>query len=91
MLDITDAKASPRAPLSPLAKKVLTAVHPKLPDAALKPVLVNGRDLQALGLQPGRRFKEILDEAATLQWSGNLRSRVQALQWLKAAARTGGR
>ena len=32
--------------------------------------------------------KEILEEAAMLQWSGRLRSRAQALQWLAAAAKS---
>jgi hypothetical protein len=83
-LDVAHAKASPRGPLSPMAKRVLSVAVPKLPDAALKPVLINGRDLQARGLPPGKDFGAILDGAAQLQWQGRLRSRAQALLWLEA-------
>ncbi len=47
------------------------------------PPLVRGDDLIALGLKPGPKFGEILDAIETRQLEGNLRSREEALDWLK--------
>lgn len=47
------------------------------------PPLVTGRDLIALGLEPGPEFKEILEEAQTEQLEGRLADRDAALAWLK--------
>lgn len=69
------------------ARRALLALHPKLPAVALKPLLLRGEDLKALGLPPGPRYKEILDEAAALQWRGKLTTRARALAWLKSRAK----
>jgi len=69
------------------ARRALRALHPKLPASALKPLLLRGEDLKALGLPPGPRYKELLDEAAALQWRGKLTARSQALAWLRARVR----
>lgn len=45
--------------------------------------LLTGRDLIALGLKPGPRFKEILDAAMTEQLEGQLGTRDEALAWLR--------
>ena len=47
------------------------------------PPLVRGDDLIALGLKPGPKFGEILEAIETRQLEGNLRSREEALDWLK--------
>lgn len=47
------------------------------------PRLINGDDLVRLGLQPGPVFKSILDEVQTLQLEGHLRSRDEALDWVR--------
>ncbi|MBI3550987.1 MAG: CCA tRNA nucleotidyltransferase [Elusimicrobia bacterium] len=86
-LDLAAGGASPRSAVSPLARRVLATLFPKLPPAALKPVLINGRDLQARGLRPGKDFGDILDAAAMLQWKGRLKSRAQALNWLEKTLR----
>ncbi len=86
-LEVAAAQASPRNPLAPLSRRVLTTVLPDLPPAALRPVLINGRDIQARGLAPGKDFRDILDAAALLQWKGRLKSRAQALNWLDATLR----
>jgi len=39
--------------------------------------------LIALGLKPGPRFGEILDAVETRQLEGNLRTREEALEWVK--------
>jgi poly(A) polymerase len=57
------------------------AAEPLIP-----PPLVNGDDLKALGMQPGPRFKEILDAVSTRQLEGTLRTREEALAWVKEGA-----
>src|SRR5947208_2058849 len=49
----------------------------------IPPPLVRGDDLMALGLKPGPKFGEILEAVETRQLEGNLRSREEALDWLK--------
>jgi poly(A) polymerase len=44
---------------------------------------VRGDDLLALGLKPGPRIGEILEAVETRQLEGDLRSREEALDWLK--------
>src|SRR5213075_2454241 len=45
--------------------------------------LVRGDDLIALGLKPGPKFGEILEAAETQQLEGKLRTREEALKWVK--------
>ena len=49
----------------------------------IPPPLVRGDDLIALGLKPGPKFSEILDAVETQQLEGRLRSREEALEWVK--------
>jgi tRNA nucleotidyltransferase (CCA-adding enzyme) len=44
---------------------------------------VRGRDLQALGLKPGRQYSLILLETLDAQLDGKLRNRRAALGWVK--------
>ncbi len=81
-LECAEASAAPRAELPDLASKALRAVHPTLPPAALKRVFLRGADLEKRGQKPGPGFREILDEAARLQWRGKLKTRRDALRWL---------
>jgi poly(A) polymerase len=54
----------------------------------LKPKpLVNGHDLMALGMKPGRAMKPLLEEAFVLQLEGRFKTREDALEWLKNAIR----
>jgi len=50
----------------------------------IPPPLVRGDDLIELGLKPGPRFGEILEAVETRQLEGALRSREEALAWVKA-------
>ena len=52
----------------------------------IPPPLITGEDLKSLGLRPGPRFKEILDAVATRQLEGTLRTRDEALEWVKGGA-----
>jgi len=54
------------------------AAEPLIP-----PPLITGEDLKKLGLKPGPKFKEILDAVATRQLEGTLRTRGDALDWVK--------
>lgn len=58
------------------------AEYAKLP-APRKPFL-NGNDIIALGVKPGAVFSRILAEAEDLRLEGELKSREQALDWLRA-------
>jgi poly(A) polymerase len=49
----------------------------------IPPPLVRGDDLIALGLKPGPKFSEILDAVETRQLEGALKTREEALQWVK--------
>ena len=49
----------------------------------IPPPLVRGDDLIALGLKPGPKFGEILDAVETRQLEGILKTREEALEWVK--------
>ena len=49
----------------------------------IPPPLFTGNDLIALGMKPGPKFGEILEAIETRQLEGTLRSREEALDWLK--------
>ena len=49
----------------------------------IPPPLVRGDDLIALGLKPGPKFGEILEAVETQQLEGNLRTREEALDWVR--------
>ena len=51
-------------------------------EALQPPRLVNGRDLIAMGLEPGPRFQEILRAVEDEQLEGRLLDRDQALRWV---------
>ena len=49
----------------------------------IPPPLIKGDDLIALGWKPGPKFKEVLDAVQTRQLEGTLKSREEALEWVK--------
>lgn len=49
----------------------------------IPPPLMSGEDLIALGLKPGPQFGEILEAVETRQLEGMLRTREEALDWVK--------
>jgi tRNA nucleotidyltransferase (CCA-adding enzyme) len=81
-LAVFAARQAPRAELSPEAVRILRCALPRLPKAALKPLLVDGKDLRAAGLPPGKGYGRILEAAAAAQWAGDFSTRPQALRWL---------
>jgi tRNA nucleotidyltransferase/poly(A) polymerase len=61
-----------------LRKREEFAKEPIIP-----PPLVRGDDLIALGMKPGPEFKQVLDEVETRQLEGTLRTRDEALAWVR--------
>jgi poly(A) polymerase len=49
----------------------------------IPPPLMRGDDLIALGLKPGPKFGEILEAVETRQLEGTVRTREEALEWVK--------
>ena len=49
----------------------------------IPPPLITGRDLIAAGLKPGPLFKKLLDSAQALQLEGGLKTREDALAWMR--------
>jgi poly(A) polymerase len=49
----------------------------------IPPPLVRGDDLIALGLKPGPKFGQILEAVETRQLEGTLRTREEALEWVR--------
>jgi hypothetical protein len=49
----------------------------------IPPPLVSGDDLIAFGFRPGPKFGEILEAVETRQLEGTLRTREEALEWVK--------
>src|SRR5438045_8134838 len=49
----------------------------------IPPPLVRGDDLIALGMKPGPEFGQILEAVETRQLEGTLKTRDEALAWLK--------
>jgi tRNA nucleotidyltransferase/poly(A) polymerase len=66
------------------AKAVEFAAEPLIP-----PPLVTGRDLIQLGLQPGPRFREILEAVQTEQLEGRILDRPTALERVKKFIESG--
>lgn len=63
------------------AKEAEFAAEPLIP-----PPLVTGKDLIKLGLQPGPRFKEILEAIQTEQLEGRILAREPALEYIQRLA-----
>lgn len=56
----------------------------------IPPPLISGRDLIAAGLKPGPPFKQLLESAQALQLEGVLKTREDALGWLREEIARGG-
>ncbi len=82
-------RRAPRKKLAPLSRRLLKIVFPRLPRAALSPLVLDGKDLSVWGAPSGREFGALLEDAAKAQWEGRIRSRAEAIRWLKK--RLGGR
>ncbi len=82
-LEVACHRRSPRRALPRPSLAILRTAFPRLPRAALRPLFIDGEDLRALGMAPGKAFGEALDDAARAQWRGLIRSRAEALRWLK--------
>lgn len=82
-LKLAREKASPRTPVAPLTADVLRKSFRRLRPRAIHPLLIDGRDIQNIGVAPGPVFKQLLEQAAKSQWAGKLSTRAEALAWLR--------
>ncbi len=82
-LKIAIEKSSPKENPPKLSKEILEFLFPELPPQALKPVKIGGSDLKKLGMKPGPMMGEALKEIARLQWRGKIKSKPEAIRWLK--------
>ncbi len=79
---VAQEKMSPLAPLSGTKQRILKAVYPHLPDNALEPCVVQGRDLKETGLA-GRHISAALTRVRKAQWDGQIKTKPDALKLLK--------
>lgn len=86
-LEIAARKATPPY-YDALTQRILVLGVAKLAPAALAAPLAGGEDIKALGLKPGPYFGSLLEELARAQWAGKLKTRAQALAWLKTKAKS---
>jgi hypothetical protein len=62
----------------------LLAEHEKAPEPAASPALMDGHDLQReLGLKPGHRLGELLEEVREAQAAGEITTKEEALDYVK--------
>ena len=83
ILSLAHGDKSPRVKPSPFVATAVRRAIARLAAAALKPCFLRGQDLLARGHKPGPEFHQIIDEAARLQRRGILRTRAEAIAWLK--------
>ncbi len=60
------------------------------PETLNPPLLLDGKSLVAMGVQPGRHFKRLIDQARAMQLDGTLSTREQATEWANRALAEGG-
>lgn len=79
---VSQEKLSPLGPLSGVKKRILQAVFTHLPESALEPCFVAGRELKDMGLA-GRHISTELTHLRRAQWEGKIKSRPEALKYFK--------
>ncbi len=47
------------------------------------PRLINGKDIQKAGLEPGPKYRNIIDKIRDAQWSGKINTKKEALEYLQ--------
>ena len=55
-------------------KNILKASNKNLPRGALKPLIINGKDIERMSNIPKKDYSAVLDEVANLQWRGKVTS-----------------
>ena len=82
-LKIAREKFSPREELPKLSQEILKFLFPKISPSALLPLKISGKDLEALGINPGPAMGEWLKKISSLQWRGKIKSKSEAMRWIK--------
>lgn len=81
-LEIHYKKASPKKELARVEKEIIKILNPQIAGAGLKPLFINGFDLEKSGFANKTSYSSILDRAACAQWRGGFKNKKQALEWL---------
>jgi tRNA nucleotidyltransferase (CCA-adding enzyme) len=79
-----DRQGRPPLPYQPLPQDVEARAEELGCNDGPQPDILRGRDLQALGLTPGKRFGAILRAAAEAQAEGDFTDHVGGMAWLNA-------
>jgi tRNA nucleotidyltransferase/poly(A) polymerase len=84
---INSRKEAPKKSIDEFEKSVLKILNPKIDEAALMPLMLNGFDLKKMNIGQNSKFSEILSKAARAQWKGVFKNKREALLWLKKYCR----
>ncbi|MEZ6064348.1 MAG: CCA tRNA nucleotidyltransferase [Planctomycetaceae bacterium] len=84
LVGLLTARARVRTTLAEPLEFVLNFLARTPPEAINPPPLIDGADLKRLGLQPGPRFRELLDGVRELQLNSDLTTTSDALDWIRA-------
>ncbi len=82
-LKIARIQESPRVLLSDLSRDILRALFPRKMKYAFETLKISGSDLIQKGMSPGPEMGRILQKAARLQWRGKIKSKREAILWLR--------
>jgi len=85
-LAVAESGLSPDKGLTESQKRIIRAIRPNLPEAALHPLFVSGADVLAAGFG-GKDVARMLKEMARRQFAGEIPDRPAALAALAAARR----
>ncbi len=75
-------KMCPLAPLTSVKRRILQAVCPHLPQEALEPCVITGRELKEMGLA-GRHISATLTRLRQAQWDGRVKNKQDALKLIE--------
>lgn len=87
IVSINTLKEAPQKSIDEFEKSVLKTLNPRISEAALRPLMLNGFDLKRMNINPHSKFGEILSLAARTQWKGVFKNKKEALIWLKKYCR----
>ncbi len=79
---VLQEKLSPLEALSVTKKSIIRAVCPHLPEVALEPCVLTGRDLKEAGWA-GRHISNSLTHVRRAQWEGKVKNKADAFKLLK--------
>jgi tRNA nucleotidyltransferase/poly(A) polymerase len=81
-LETLKNKMSPKQELTKSSEEVILLSNPKISKVSLKPLLLNGNDLKALGFEDQKEYSDILTKLAKAQWQKKFPNKTVAKHWL---------